>query len=144
MTFRRSFAARGLVVALIIPFAALLWWSITVEGFRGRARPNAYVGAFALSVSILLGITSWKIWTTRVTVGLERIEWKRGWEYGSLDLRDISSLGMGRTPSGNRLGLVERGSGLLHPLPLRSRALYQALSDRFGRLSPEAELDLFG
>ena len=45
---------------------------------------------------------------------------------------------------GIRVGLVERETDLLHPLPLMTRGLYKVLGGRIGTLPPDVEAGLFG
>lgn len=139
MTFRHGLAYRWMFPVLIVPCAALLWWalSLSVQELAG------YAGALGLVLALLLAIQSWRVWTTRVTVGDTSIEWNRGTEYGSVGTRDVAALGIRRTLSGVRAGLVERESGIFRPLPLMPRGLYDLLSGRYGKLPPDDERDLF-
>jgi hypothetical protein len=131
---------------LIVPFAALLWWSASFSGdvHRSDFDPITLAGAFGLIALLALACTSWWIWTTRVTVGERWIEWKRGTEYRSMGWEQISALGTRHTLGGIRVGLVEHATGLLHPLPLMTPELYKILSERYGRLPADAEADVLG
>lgn len=97
-----------------------------------------------LSAALFLVLKSWQVWTTRVSLSDQRIEWKRGIEYGSLACGDVAKLGVWRGRGSARLGLVERSTDLLHRLPFLTQELYKALRERFGGLSPDVEADLFG
>ena len=143
MTYRHPLAHRLMFPILITPFVAVVWWSLLFTGFkRFRYDPVSFVGATALIMVIALAIGSWRVWTTRVTLTDKWIEWIRGGKYQSLGWDQISKLGYRHFLGGLKVGLVDRDSGLLHPLPLMPVSLYKMLSERFGNLPQDIEAEL--
>lgn len=102
---------------------------------------NPFGGLITLSmVAWVILLLSWVMFTSKITVDDRGVRWKEGRREGRLTWDEISSL----VQDGVTLGLVEKASARIVPLPFVTRKLYQVLSARLNRLKPEEESILFG
>jgi len=92
--------------------------------------------AFACWVCVMV---SWTIWTSQIDVDDRGVRWRSGKEEGSMSWEEIGSLVL----DGTTIGLVEKASAKIRPLPFVSRPLYKELSRRLNPLKPGEEEILF-
>ena len=139
--YRNPFSAYLVVGGFL---AGLAFVGFALMRFERSLLANEWV--FVLSFPLLwvtIPTIRWFVFGPQVLVTDNYVLWRGGGSRGELDWDRIERIGTGILKSRLEFGLVERGTGTFHLLPVKTRELYGVLAARLGSLGPRVEGELF-
>lgn len=139
-TFRCPFNERWLPILLAAGCLAAVWIGLAHPSRRpvGKWRDIAFASVAVLG-ALWFVYGAWIKWSTSVMFDDGGVHWRAETESASLPWDQIEGLCFRQRGRSIEWSLVEKGTGVGHPLPLMPRALFVALKERVKSIPPEAE-----